>query len=388
MKLSASQFLLAMSLFAIGTGCDPRARNSAKLNASSRPQTSQPEPSRPRPTRPQAPVEPSRPQSTRPAAPVDPRAKIDPSEGLCESAFEGRLDDVLYFLKRGASPTATCSKYTRTDKAGNAIGVTAIQIVATKKHKSIFKAILETSELTGARPIRHLSGMNVVHLAVLLEDPAILNSLLERSRAGIDGSDDNGVSPLAYALSVEGAHPQLVETLLKHGADTKKLVTAEKLSPLQLALAQGRLEYANLLTKYDSHPYPNTKRIVGMIALRDSGFRRCIDEFQAHNRVLLSGFEAFFNEETTRQCPLGNLEFILQEEAEYEWVPACEWSAAQVATFEEFSDAFLKAMRQGARELRKQGATDISLNMSGCMALARAGTNLTHFLAVAGKART
>jgi len=99
-----------------------------------------------------------------------------------------------------------------------------------------------------------INGMeHQLHKAILAGETDLAQALII-SGADLEELDENGVSPLCYAVSPFEKKGTIVQTLIAHGANVNGLDIADYQTPLHSAVSYGNIEAATSLCRAGADP--------------------------------------------------------------------------------------------------------------------------------------
>src|SRR5262249_23712103 len=134
-------------------------------------------------------------------------AEAQPAEGvrvrnapLVFAAMTGDLENVRLLLENEARPTEK-----------------ALAEAVTFGYPDVVRTLIKAGADAG---IVENTGINLLHWASIANRPALIAPLAEAG-VPIDATDDNGFTPLMYAATIDFGDTQVLEALVKAGADKK-----------------------------------------------------------------------------------------------------------------------------------------------------------------------
>ena len=83
-----------------------------------------------------------------------------------------------------------------------------------------------------------------LHMAVAGHQRAEVEALIKETPELVNAQDDHGITPIFVAMLVDDM--EMAKYLLKNGADLKIGMTAARLTPLHMAVADGKKAWADL----------------------------------------------------------------------------------------------------------------------------------------------
>lgn len=93
-----------------------------------------------------------------------------------------------------------------------------------------------------------MNSFKPIDSAVFHKDYLALDELLKS--ADVDSRDRDGRTPLMYAILAEHADPQMIEYLVRHGADVNAVEKGERWTPLHFAARDQKVEIAEILLNH------------------------------------------------------------------------------------------------------------------------------------------
>ena len=96
--------------------------------------------------------------------------------------------------------------------------------------------------------ITESTGINLLHWAAITNRPAVVPLLVEAG-VPLDAADENGFTPLMYAATIDFGDTNVLEELLRAGADAG-IQNSEGRTPLEQARYYGHLRLEATLQKY------------------------------------------------------------------------------------------------------------------------------------------
>lgn len=151
-------------------------------------------------------------------------AEAQPAEGvrvrnapLVFAAMTGDLENVRLLLENGVRPTEK-----------------ALAEAVTFGYPDVVRTLIKAGVDAG---IVENTGINLLHWATIANRPALIAPLAEAG-VPIDATDDNGFTPLMYAATIDFGDTEVLDALLKAGAD-KKIQNLEGRTPLAQARRYG-----------------------------------------------------------------------------------------------------------------------------------------------------
>ena len=163
----------------------------------------------------------------RPDPHLDAQVPTDDSSALLVAVTSGYTEVVARLLERGADPNISTRR-----------GVTPLAQAAARRQDTLVELLLRAGASVGS-----------LHQAVAAGSPALVRQVLAAvpgaERAGVLAAREDGMTVLH--LAVKARNKEVVELLLKEGAEVGAVVESTGATALHLAALQGGLEVVHLL---------------------------------------------------------------------------------------------------------------------------------------------